>query len=145
MLLRVGVNVGEVIAQDATIYGDAVNLAARLQEIAASGGVCVSTPVHDDVRDRAEAAFADGGAPPLKNISRPIRIWRWSPAAALVPAAACAGMSESRRLAIVLVDVGIGLYPSILEAPLRSQCFSTGAAAISPFMAFLSALLKPSS
>jgi len=85
MLLRIGVNVGEVLVEDETIYGDEVNVAARLQEIAAPGGVCISDRVHDDVRDRLEAAFTDGGEPQLKNIARPVRIWRWSPTGSSAP------------------------------------------------------------
>ena len=86
LVLRIGVNQGEVIAADGTVYGEGVNLAARLQEIAVPGGICVSARVHDDVRDRVEATFADAGEPQLKNIARPVRVWRWSPAGAASPA-----------------------------------------------------------
>jgi adenylate cyclase len=78
---RIGVNLGDIIIDGDDIFGDGVNIAARLQEIAAPGGVCVSSRVHEDIRDRLDAAFSDGGAQTLKNIVRPIQVWRWSPGA----------------------------------------------------------------
>src|SRR5258708_1698178 len=70
---RIGVNIGDIIIDDDDIFGDGVNIAARLQEIAPAGGVCVSSRVHDDIRDRLDTAFADGGAQALKHIARPIQ------------------------------------------------------------------------
>src|SRR5258708_23300981 len=78
IVFRIGVNLGDVIIDGDDIFGDGVNIAARLQEIATPGGVCVSSRVHDDVRDRMDAVLTDGGEPTLKNIARPVRIWRWS-------------------------------------------------------------------
>jgi TolB-like protein len=58
-----------------------VNVAARLQEIAPPGGICISSRVHEDVRDRLDPAFDDGGTQTLKNIARPVQVWRWQPGA----------------------------------------------------------------
>ena len=79
IVFRIGVNLGDIIIDGDDIFGDGVNIAARLQEIATPGGVCVSSRVHDDARDRLEALFEDGGAQSLKNIARPVQVWRWSP------------------------------------------------------------------
>jgi TolB-like protein/class 3 adenylate cyclase len=76
---RVGVNIGDIIIDGDDIFGDGVNIAARLQEIAPSGGVVVSGRVHDDVQDRLDAVFADVGIHELKNIARPVHVWRWTP------------------------------------------------------------------
>ncbi len=78
---RIGVNLGDIIIEGEDILGDGVNIAARLQEIAEPGGVAISGRVHDDVRDRLDASFADAGEQNLKNIARPVRVWQWSPAA----------------------------------------------------------------
>ena len=78
---RIGVNLGDIIIDGDNIFGDGVNIAARLQEIATPGGVCVSGRVHDDVRDRLDTVFADGGTQVLKHITRPVQVWRWSPRA----------------------------------------------------------------
>ena len=88
--LRIGVNIGDVIIEGDDIFGDGVNVAARLQEIAAPGGVCVSGRVYDDIRDRLDTPFEDGGARTLKNIARPVQVWRWSPGSAAAAAAVAA-------------------------------------------------------
>ncbi|MFP6748482.1 MAG: adenylate/guanylate cyclase domain-containing protein, partial [Alphaproteobacteria bacterium] len=77
---RIGVNLGDIIVEGEDILGDGVNIAARLQEIAEPGGVAISARVHEDVRDRLDTAFTDGGEQTLKNIARPQQVWRWSPA-----------------------------------------------------------------
>jgi TolB-like protein/Tfp pilus assembly protein PilF len=80
---RVGINIGDIIVEGDDIFGDGVNVAARLQEIAAPGGICVSSRVHEDVRDRLDTAFDDGGTQTLKNIARPVQVWRWQPGTAV--------------------------------------------------------------
>ncbi|MFT5182714.1 MAG: adenylate cyclase, partial [Alphaproteobacteria bacterium] len=77
LVLRVGVNLGDIIIDGDDIYGDGVNIAARLQELAEPGGICISSRVHDDVRDRLEIDFSDSGLEELKNIKRPVHVWRW--------------------------------------------------------------------
>jgi len=78
---RVGINIGDIIVEGDDIFGDGVNVAARLQEIAAPGGICISGRVHEDVRDRLDASFDEGGAQTLKNIVRPVQTWHWRPSA----------------------------------------------------------------
>jgi adenylate cyclase len=82
---RVGINLGDIIVEGDDIFGDGVNVAARLQEIAAPGGICLSSRVHEDVRDRLETAFDDGGTQTLKNIARPVQVWRWQPRMETLP------------------------------------------------------------
>ena len=65
---RIGINIGDIIVEGDDIFGDGVNVAARLQEIAAPGGICISSRVHEDVRDRLDTGFDDGGTQTLKNI-----------------------------------------------------------------------------
>ncbi len=73
--LRIGVSLGDVIIEGEDIYGEGVNIAARLQGLAAPGGVSVSGKVHDEVRGKVEAAFEDQGEKNVKNIARPIRVY----------------------------------------------------------------------
>lgn len=77
--LRIGVNLGDIILQGDDIYGDGVNIAARLEPQAKPGGVCISTVVQESIRNRSGACFTDCGEIEVKNIARPIRIWRWHP------------------------------------------------------------------
>ncbi|MEN8198071.1 MAG: adenylate/guanylate cyclase domain-containing protein, partial [Pseudomonadota bacterium] len=75
---RIGVNLGDVVIDGNDIHGDGVNIAARLEGLAAPGGICISGAVHEQVRDRVDLAFEDMGDCKVKNIDRPIRAWRWS-------------------------------------------------------------------
>ncbi len=78
ILFRIGINLGDIIIEGEDIFGDGVNIAARLQEIAEPGGVSISARVYEDVRDRLDTVFHDAGEQELKNIARPIQVWRWS-------------------------------------------------------------------
>src|SRR5215813_13210982 len=73
---RIGVHLGDVIVQDYRVYGDGVNIAARLQTIAAPGGICVSEAVYQQVYTKLDLAFEDLGVQELKNIEHPIRLYR---------------------------------------------------------------------
>ena len=73
---RVGINVGDVIEQDGDLLGDGVNIAARLEGLAESGGICLSGAAHEQVRDRLDVGFEDLGDVEVKNIPRPIRVYR---------------------------------------------------------------------
>ena len=70
---RIGINLGDVIIDEGDIYGDGVNVAARLEALAEPGGICVSRVVRDQVRDKLDFAFDDRGEQQVKNISRPVR------------------------------------------------------------------------
>ena len=76
LILRIGINVGDVIADGDDLMGDGVNIAARLEGIAEPGGICVSRSVVDQVEGKVEADFEDIGEPELKNIDRPVRVYR---------------------------------------------------------------------
>ena len=73
---RIGLNVGDVMVKDGDIFGDGVNIAARLESLAAPGGVCISRGVRDHVRKMGRYAFEDLGEQTVKNIAQPIRAFR---------------------------------------------------------------------
>jgi class 3 adenylate cyclase len=75
---RVGINVGDIISDTNDIYGDGVNVAARLQALAEPGGIMVSRTVHNQVRDKLSFGFKDMGEQPVKNIARPIGVYQVS-------------------------------------------------------------------
>jgi adenylate cyclase len=79
IVLRIGVNLGDVIIDGDDIYGDGVNIAARLEPLAPPGGVCVASIVNESVGNRIDVRFTDGGEVTVKNIERPIRVWKWHP------------------------------------------------------------------
>jgi adenylate cyclase len=76
MQFRIGVNVGDVMVKDGDIFGDGVNIAARLETLAVGGGICVSRGVRDHVRKMGRYAFEDLGEQSVKNIAQPIRAFR---------------------------------------------------------------------
>jgi adenylate cyclase len=73
---RIGINLGDVIVEEQDIFGDGVNVAARLEALADPGGICISRVVRDQVRDKLDYAFEDLGEQQVKNIARPVRIYR---------------------------------------------------------------------
>jgi adenylate cyclase len=73
---RIGINLGDVIVEEHDIFGDGVNIAARLEALAEPGGICVSRVVRDQVRDKLDFAFEDMGEQQAKNIARPVRVYR---------------------------------------------------------------------
>jgi adenylate cyclase len=73
---RIGINLGDIIIDEDDIYGDGVNVAARLEALAEPGGICVSRVVRDQVRDKLDVSFEDLGEQQVKNIARPVRVYR---------------------------------------------------------------------
>ncbi len=96
---RIGINVGDVVAEGDDLLGDGVNIAARLEALADAGGVCISQTVLEHVRDRIDVPFDDLGEVEVKNIARPVRVWRWSQAGQ-VDAPAVEAVGESEPLAL---------------------------------------------
>jgi len=72
---RAGINLGDIIIEGSDIYGDSVNVAARMESLAEPGGVCISGTVYEHVRDKLPYQFADLGDQRVKNITRPIRVY----------------------------------------------------------------------
>jgi len=88
---RIGINIGDVIVEGDNLYGDGVNVAARLESVARPGSICVSAKVYDEVRRKmSDISFVDGGAQKLKNIEDPVAIYHVGLAGNVVPAAAAA-------------------------------------------------------
>jgi adenylate cyclase len=80
--LRIGVNLGDVIVEDTDVFGDGVNVAARLQELAEPGGVALSGTAYEHAGSKVSDVFVDTGERALKNIAKPIRVFSWRPASA---------------------------------------------------------------
>jgi len=76
--LRIGVNLGDIIIEGSDIYGDGVNVAARLEGLSEPGGLCISDMVYQNVLGRRDSIFEDLGEQALKNIKRKVHVWKWS-------------------------------------------------------------------
>jgi class 3 adenylate cyclase len=107
---RIGINLGDVIAEEHDIFGDGVNVAARLEALAEPGGICVSRVVRDQVRDKLDFVFDDMGEQTFKNIARPVRVYTLHleptadlPRSSLPLAASISQLSVAPRLSIVVL------------------------------------------
>src|SRR6516162_708601 len=99
--LRIGINLGDVIVEGDDLYGDGVNIAARVEGLADAGGVFVSNTVHDHVRDRLPFVFEDLGEQQVKNIARPVRVYRVRDAAPKAPASPALPLPDKPSIAVL--------------------------------------------
>ncbi len=76
---RIGIHQGDIVVEDSDIFGDGVNVASRLEGLAEPGGICVSARVQEDATGRLPLVFEDIGEPALKNLARPVRVYRVQP------------------------------------------------------------------
>jgi len=101
---RMGINLGDIIIEDGDIFGDGVNIAARLEALAEPGGICLSAAAHEHVRDRLDIAFDDLGEQQVKNIARPVRTYAVALGAssrATLPAGAPLPLPDKPSLAVL--------------------------------------------
>jgi TolB-like protein/Tfp pilus assembly protein PilF len=115
MQFRIGVNVGDVIYDEARIYGDGVNVAARLEGIAKPGGICLSEDAYRQVRGKLDIPIADAGEQRLKNIANPVRVYRIEPLAAAA-AGALSPPAERRRRWSVPATAGAATTVAVILA-----------------------------
>src|SRR5450759_2007029 len=112
---RIGVHVGDIIIDDNDIFGDGVNIAARLEGIAEPGGVCISDDAQRQIRGKVDISFDDMGSQILKNIAEPMRAWRFR-LAGQIPSAAQSPSVASELQALPLPD-----KPSIAVLPFQNM------------------------
>jgi adenylate cyclase len=111
---RVGVNLGDVIVEEHDIFGDGVNVAARLQGLAEPGGICISRVVRDQVRDKLDCTFEDLGEQRVKNIIRPVRVYR-------IISSARPGPSRLPLGALSKLSLALPDKPSIAVLPFQNM------------------------
>ena len=106
---RMAINIGDIISQDGDIFGDGVNVAARLEPLAEAGGLCISKSVHDQIRNKVEASFTDIGAHAVKNIAVPVEAFALSAStiSALAPSRPENSPTKSDRKIILVALVGM--------------------------------------
>src|SRR6516162_1411261 len=127
---RIGVNLGDVIADGGDIFGDGVNVAARVEALAEPGGICVSRVARDQIRDKLPYPFEDRGEQSVKNIARPVRVYALRPEAvadlpvAGVPIAvprhrrsAVAAIGAAATAVLVIAITAWWLWPTMRSSP----------------------------
>jgi len=126
MQFRIGVNLGDVIEEDGRIYGDGVNIAARVESIAEAGGICISGRAYDQVENKLGLEYENLGEHEVKNITRPIRVYR----VLSLPGAAAHRVVQAKETlgrkwrnigfataAIVIIAVAIGIWQFYMRRP----------------------------
>ena len=119
MAFRIGVNLGDIVIDGDDIFGDGVNVAARLESQAPSGGVLLSDSVYAQIRGKVDLVFADAGEVALKNIEQPVRVWRWGGSAA--------GMPSPKPRAAVAQKPSIAVLPfTVMSSDPEQEFFADG-------------------
>ena len=126
---RIGIHIGDIIIDDDDIFGDGVNIAARLEGIADTGGICISDDAHRQIRGKVDIDFDDMGPQALKNIAEPMRAWRWraianssGSSAAKSPAAAAPSLGLPDKPSEDIITT-LSRYPSLFVIA-RNSSFS---------------------
>ena len=101
MQFRVGINIGDVVYDEVRIYGDGINVAARLENIAEPGGICISGKVYEEINGRIELACEDIGEQQLKNIARPVRAYRVRINGIAAPSLAAPALPDKPSIAVL--------------------------------------------
>src|SRR3984893_5993936 len=111
---RVGINLGDVIAEEDDIYGDGVNVAARLEALAEPGGICISRVVRDQIRDKLPYPFEDRGEQSVKNIARSVRVFALRPEAVAELPASSVRIEVPRRRRSTLAAIAAATAATLL-------------------------------
>jgi TolB-like protein/class 3 adenylate cyclase len=110
MLFRVGVHLGDITTEGGRVYGDGVNIAARLEGLAEPGGVCISGEIHGQVERKLDLGFEDLGEQSVKNIARPVRVYRVMLDSRIAEPEALPRVRSAVAALVVLVLVGLGSF-----------------------------------
>ena len=121
MWFRIGVNVGDVMVKNGDIFGDGVNIAARIESLAEPGGICISRGVHDHVMRRLTYRFDDLGEKSVKNITQPIRVFRLKFDTAGLERATAEKANEAAALAKIIAEEPPLIEPIPVSSPVDSQ------------------------
>jgi adenylate cyclase len=138
---RIGINLGDVIVEEHDIFGDGVNVAARLEALAEPGGICVSRMVRDQIRDKLPYLFEDRGEQQVKNITRPVRVYALRPEAVANRSASRVAIVSPRRRTTVLA--AIATAAALVIAVIAWAIWATTKTSMSPAVAATTSVKPP--
>jgi adenylate cyclase len=139
---RIGINLGDVIVEEHDIFGDGVNVAARLEALAEPGGICVSRMVRDQIRDKLPYPFEDRGEQQVKNIARPVRVYALCPEAVANRSASRVAIVSPRRRTTVLAAIATAAAALVI-AVIAWAIWATTKTSMSPAVAATTSVKPP--
>jgi adenylate cyclase len=140
---RIGVNLGDIIAERGDIFGDGVNVAARLEGLAEPGGICVSGTVRDQIRDRLPYPFEDSGEQSVKNIARPVRVYALRPEAVADLPASGVPIAAPRRRSTAIAALAAATLAALVFAVIAWWVWPAPKSATSAAMSISQPLVAP--
>ena len=140
---RIGVNLGDVIAEEHDIYGDGVNVAARLEALAEPGGICISRVVRDQIRDKLPYPFEDRGEQSVKNIVRSVRVYALRPETIAEMPVAGAPIAVHRRRRSIVAPIAAAVAGVLVIAVIIWWVWPAMKPSTSPIVAGASSVAKP--
>ena len=126
MLFRIGINLGDVIEEEGNIFGDGVNVAARLESLADAGGICISRTVHDHVKNKLNIGYQSLGAYSVKNIAEPVQVYRILPEPDAFGKAVGRVWYRLRQWQKVALAVAVALLPVFANLAVKKYIDYTG-------------------
>ena len=123
---RIGINLGDIIAERGDIFGDGVNVAARLEELAEPGGICVSGVVRDQIRDKLPFLLEDLGEQNVKNIARPVQVYALQPEAIADLPASSMPIATPRRRPVAGIAIAAATGGSVRSGGQRVVALAGG-------------------
>ena len=140
---RIGVNLGDVIAEEHDIFGDGVNVAARLEALAEPGGICISGTVRDQIRDKLPYSFEDRGEQSVKNIARPVRVYALRPETIAELPVADVPIAVSRRRRSVVAPIAAAIAAVLVIAVIAWWVWPATRPSPSPAVAAATSVAQP--
>src|SRR5438876_4561040 len=140
---RVGINLGDVIAEEDDIYGDGVNVAARLEALAEPGGICISRVVRDQIRDKLPYPFEDRGEQSVKNIVRSVRVYALRPETIAEMPLAGAPIAVHRRRRSIVAPIAAAVAGVLVIAVITWWVWPAMKPSTSPIVAAATSVAPP--
>jgi TolB-like protein/class 3 adenylate cyclase len=140
---RIGVNLGDIIAEGGDIFGDGVNVAARLEALAEPGGICVSGVVHDQIRDKLPYPLEDRGEQEVKNIARPVRVYALRPEAIAELPASSTLIAAPRHRRVTPAAIGTAAAAALIIAASGWWFWPSTKPSATPAMAAATSIAQP--
>src|SRR5262249_42221691 len=140
---RIGINLGDVLVEDGDIFGDGVNVAARLEALAEPGGICISRMGRGQIRDKLAYAFQDLGEQSVKDIALPVRVYAFRPEAMCEPPVSRVPRVAMRRRRDAIIAISVAVVAALAIAGSAWWLWPTSRPSAPPALAAATSIAQP--